>query len=72
MPAHADEGKLVIEKMRRHIDAWLRGTSYDPGPRHDLASFGRLNTWYYADAQGCGICAAECPCGAIAMVPEQP
>ena len=21
--------------------------------------------------QGCGICAAECPCGAIAMVPEE-
>ncbi|MFY9864208.1 MAG: glutamate synthase, partial [Trebonia sp.] len=21
---------------------------------------------------GCGICAAECPCGAIAMVPEEP
>jgi pyruvate/2-oxoacid:ferredoxin oxidoreductase alpha subunit len=27
---------------------------------------------YTANAsQGCGICAAECPCGAIDMVPER-
>ena len=26
----------------------------------------------YDYCKGCGICAAECPCGAIAMVPEQP
>jgi ferredoxin len=25
----------------------------------------------YDFCKGCGICAAECPCGAIAMVPEQ-
>jgi Pyruvate/2-oxoacid:ferredoxin oxidoreductase delta subunit len=25
----------------------------------------------YDYCKGCGICAAECPCGAIAMVPEQ-
>jgi 2-oxoacid:acceptor oxidoreductase delta subunit (pyruvate/2-ketoisovalerate family) len=127
----------------RNIDAWLRGTRYDPAPRHDLAAYGGLNTWYYADApatirpkleaarrtgtfdevsgglnastalfearrcmscgncfgcdncygacpdnaviktgpdsyeidydycKGCGICAAECPCGAIAMIPEE-
>ena len=24
----------------------------------------------YDYCKGCGICAAECPCGAIAMVPE--
>jgi 2-oxoacid:acceptor oxidoreductase delta subunit (pyruvate/2-ketoisovalerate family) len=26
----------------------------------------------YDYCKGCGICAAECPCGAIAMVPEEP
>jgi 2-oxoacid:acceptor oxidoreductase delta subunit (pyruvate/2-ketoisovalerate family) len=26
----------------------------------------------YDYCKGCGICAAECPCGAIAMVPENP
>jgi 2-oxoacid:acceptor oxidoreductase delta subunit (pyruvate/2-ketoisovalerate family) len=26
----------------------------------------------YDYCKGCGICAEECPCGAIAMVPEQP
>jgi 2-oxoacid:acceptor oxidoreductase delta subunit (pyruvate/2-ketoisovalerate family) len=131
------------KKAARNIDAWLRGTPYDPAPRHDLAAYGGLNTWYYADApatirpkleaarrtgtfdevsgglnastalfearrcmscgncfgcdncygacpdnaviktgpdsyeidydycKGCGICAAECPCGAIAMIPEE-
>jgi len=132
------------KKAARHIDAWLRGERFDPGPRHDVAAFEHLNTWYYADAprtvqpllelarrrstfeevvggldetnalfearrclscgncfscdncygvcpdnavlklgppgeyefdydycKGCGICVAECPCGAIEMVPER-
>ena len=25
----------------------------------------------YEFCKGCGLCAAECPCGAIAIVPEQ-
>ena len=131
------------KKAARHIDAWLRGTAYDPPPKHEVAEFDKLNTWYYTDApktvrpmldlvrrtstfdevvhgldetnalyearrclscgncfecdncygvcpdnaviklgpgkrfefnfdycKGCGICASECPCGAIAMVPE--
>jgi len=131
------------KKAARHIDVWLRGTSYTPAPRHELAGFERLNTWYYTDApktvrpqldlirrqstfeevqgglnetnalyearrclscgncfecdncygvcpdnaviklgpgkrfefnygycKGCGICVAECPCGAITMVDE--
>jgi 2-oxoacid:acceptor oxidoreductase delta subunit (pyruvate/2-ketoisovalerate family) len=132
------------KKAARHIDAWLRGGAYDPGPKHELAAFEKLNAWYYSDApktvrpvldlarrtssfdevvkgldettalfearrclscgncfecdncygvcpdnavvklgpgnrfrfnydycKGCGICAAECPCGAIRMVPEE-
>jgi len=132
------------KKAARHIDAWLRFGSHEPAPKHELASFEQLNTWYYADAprslqpkldllrrqstfqevvtgldestalyearrclscgncfscdncfgvcpdnavlktddpaapyaidldycKGCGICVAECPCGAIEMVPE--
>jgi 2-oxoacid:acceptor oxidoreductase delta subunit (pyruvate/2-ketoisovalerate family) len=132
------------KKAARHIDAWLRATASAPAPKHELAGFDLLNTWYYADAprtlqpqlalvrrqstfdevvggldesnalyearrclscgncfscdncygvcpdnavlklddpetpyaidydycKGCGICAAECPCGAIEMVPE--
>lgn len=131
------------KKAARHIDAWLRGTTYVAPPKHPLATFERLNTWYYSDApqtvrpvldiirrqstfdevqggldennalfearrclscgncfecdncygvcpdnaviklgpgqrfeinydycKGCGLCAAECPCGAIDMVPE--
>jgi 2-oxoacid:acceptor oxidoreductase delta subunit (pyruvate/2-ketoisovalerate family) len=38
------------KKAARHIDAWLRGTTYDPPPKHELAEFDKLNTWYYADA----------------------
>jgi 2-oxoacid:acceptor oxidoreductase delta subunit (pyruvate/2-ketoisovalerate family) len=132
------------KKAARHIDAWLRGERYAPPPRHEPATFERLNTWYYSDApksvrpvldvvrrqstfdevvqgldernalyearrclscgncfecdncygvcpdnaviklgpgkrfrfnydycKGCGICVAECPCGAIKMVPEE-
>ena len=132
------------KQAARHIDAWLRGEAWDPGPRHELAGFDKLNTWYYGEApatvrpvlelarrtstfeevvkgldetnalfearrclscgncfecdncygvcpdnavrklgpgrgfefdyeycKGCGVCAAECPCGAIAMVPEE-
>jgi 2-oxoacid:acceptor oxidoreductase delta subunit (pyruvate/2-ketoisovalerate family) len=132
------------KKAARHIDAWLRADERAPAPKHELAAFSGLNTWYYADAprtvqrqlelvrrqttfeevvqgldektalfearrclscgncfscdncyavcpddaviktgdpdepyrfdydycKGCGICAAECPCGAIEMVPE--
>ena len=132
------------KKAARHIDAWLRFGAHEPAPKHELASFEQLNTWYYADAprslqpkldllrrqstfqevvtgldestalyearrclscgncfscdncfgvcpdnavlktddpaapyaidldycKGCGICVAECPCGAIEMVPE--
>jgi len=132
------------KKAARHIDAWLRGASYAPPPKHEAAAFELLNPWYYADApktvrpvldlirrqstfdevqgaldesnalfearrclscgncfecdncygvcpdnaviklgpgkrfqfnydycKGCGLCAAECPCGAIRMVPEE-
>jgi Pyruvate/2-oxoacid:ferredoxin oxidoreductase delta subunit len=38
------------KKAARNIDAWLRGGAYDPGPKHELASFEKLNTWYYSDA----------------------
>ncbi|HEU4647324.1 MAG TPA: NAD(P)-binding protein [Burkholderiales bacterium] len=132
------------KKAARHIDAWLRGAEYAAPPKHEPATFERLNTWYYSDApktvrpvldgvrrqstfdevvkgldesnalyearrclscgncfecdncygvcpdnaviklgpgkrfefnldycKGCGICVAECPCGAIKMVPEE-
>jgi 2-oxoacid:acceptor oxidoreductase delta subunit (pyruvate/2-ketoisovalerate family) len=132
------------KKAARHIDAWLRASTYDPGPKHEIAEFDKLNTWYYSDAsktvrpmldmakrttsfdevvmaldestalfearrclscgncfecdncygvcpdnavikldpgqrfrfnydycKGCGVCAAECPCGAIRMVTEE-
>lgn len=127
----------------RHIDAWLRGTEYVKPPKNELATFDKLNPWYYTDApktvrpmldiirrqstfdevqgglnednalfearrclscgncfecdncygvcpdnaviklgpgqkfefnyeycKGCGVCAAECPCGAIKMEAE--
>ena len=133
-------GKLAA----RHIDAWLRGERWTHPPRPELATYERLNTWYYSDAprskqpvldairrqstfdevvgsydettaqfearrclscgncfecdncygvcpdnavvkrgpglryafnydycKGCGLCVAECPCGAIATVAEE-
>jgi Pyruvate/2-oxoacid:ferredoxin oxidoreductase delta subunit len=38
------------KKAARNIDAWLRGEVLEQPPRHDLATFDKLNTWYYADA----------------------
>ena len=38
------------KKAARCVDAWLRGAAYRPPPKHDLATFDTLNTWYYADA----------------------
>jgi 2-oxoacid:acceptor oxidoreductase delta subunit (pyruvate/2-ketoisovalerate family) len=131
------------KKAARHIDAWLRGAALQPAPKHAVATFERLNPWYYSDApktmrpqldlarrtssfdevqgglteanalfearrclscgncfecdncygvcpdnaviklgpgkrfqfnydycKGCGMCVAECPCGAIEMVNE--
>jgi 2-oxoacid:acceptor oxidoreductase delta subunit (pyruvate/2-ketoisovalerate family) len=131
------------KKAARHIDAWLKGAPCAQVEKHELATFEKLNPWYYADApktvrpmlelarrtttfeevqhgldetnalyearrclscgncfecdncygvcpdnaviklgpgrrfqfnydycKGCGVCAQECPCGAIAMVPE--
>ena len=31
------------KKAARHIDAWLRGSAYEPAPRHEIASFDKLN-----------------------------
>jgi 2-oxoacid:acceptor oxidoreductase delta subunit (pyruvate/2-ketoisovalerate family) len=132
------------KKAARAIDGWLKGEEYAPPPKNELATFERLNTWYYSEAphkvrpvldiirrqstfeevlggldesnalfearrclscgncfecdncygvcpdnaviklgpgkrfkfnfdycKGCGMCAAECPCGAIRMVPEE-
>ncbi len=132
------------KKAARYIDAWLRGATYLPPAKHEVATFERLNTWYYADApktmrpmldiirrqstfeevqggldektalfearrclscgncfecdncygvcpdnaviklgpgkrfefnydycKGCGVCVAECPCGAIKMEAEE-
>ena len=38
------------KKAARCIDSFLRGTSYSPPPKHELAAFDSLNTWYYTDA----------------------
>ncbi len=38
------------KKAARNIDAWLRGAAYAPAPKHELAAFDKLNTWYYSDA----------------------
>ena len=38
------------KKAARHIDAWLRDTAYAPPPKHELATFDKVNAWYYSDA----------------------
>lgn len=38
------------KRAARAIDAWLRGDVLAEAPRHALASFANVNTWYYSDA----------------------
>ncbi len=38
------------KKAARNVDAWLNGAVYVPPPQHELATFDKLNPWYYADA----------------------
>lgn len=132
------------KKAARAMDAWLRGETLAPKAKPALATYARINTWYYSDAphtlrpqlnlarrtssfdevqgglsaenalfearrclscgncfecdncygvcpdnavrklgpgqgfefkydycKGCGVCMAECPCGAIDMVLEE-
>lgn len=38
------------KQAARNIDGWLRGIPFQHAPRPPLATFDRLNTWYYTDA----------------------
>ncbi len=38
------------KKAARHIDAWLRGTTYRGPAKHELASYELLNLWLYTEA----------------------
>jgi NADPH-dependent glutamate synthase beta subunit-like oxidoreductase len=38
------------KKAAQNIDAWLRGDTYVPPPKNEIAGFERLNTWYYSEA----------------------
>jgi Pyruvate/2-oxoacid:ferredoxin oxidoreductase delta subunit len=38
------------KKAARHIDAWLKGETPQREPKHPIATFDRLNPWYYSDA----------------------
>ena len=33
-----------------YIDAWLNGSEYVKPPKNEIATFDKLNTWYYTDA----------------------
>jgi NADPH-dependent glutamate synthase beta subunit-like oxidoreductase len=39
------------KKAARSIDAWLRGALGERPPRHDVATFDKLNLWYFGDAE---------------------
>ncbi|KEP40590.1 glutamate synthase [Mycobacterium kansasii] len=38
------------KKAAHSIDAWLRGASEAPPPKHPMAEFGQLHLWYFGDA----------------------
>ena len=38
------------KKAARNIDAFLRGETFDPPKKHDIANFEKLHLWFYTDA----------------------
>jgi len=38
------------KKAARHIDAWLRGESYQPTPKHPIVEHDKLKLWYSTEA----------------------
>lgn len=38
------------KKAARNIDAWLRGAAIETATKHEVATFDKLNAWYYTDA----------------------
>jgi NADPH-dependent glutamate synthase beta subunit-like oxidoreductase len=38
------------KKAARAINAYLAGETYTPPPKHEQATYDRMNTWYYSDA----------------------
>jgi Pyruvate/2-oxoacid:ferredoxin oxidoreductase delta subunit len=38
------------KKAARHIDAWLRDGVPTSAPKHDTATFDKLNLWFFGDA----------------------
>ncbi len=38
------------KKAARNIDAYLSNSQYEAPEKHELASYDKLNTWYYSDA----------------------
>jgi len=38
------------KKAARNIDAWLKGQTYVAPAKHSVATYDKLNTWYYSDA----------------------
>ena len=52
-----------------------RANDVPRSPRFETVTFSRLQFGHrfrfnYDYCKGCGMCAAECPCGAIRMQPE--
>jgi formate dehydrogenase beta subunit len=39
------------KKAARHIDAWLRGTTYEAPAKHELVGFEGLHVWYLTEAE---------------------
>jgi Pyruvate/2-oxoacid:ferredoxin oxidoreductase delta subunit len=37
------------KKAARHIDAYLRETTFERPPKHDIATFDSLHLWYFGD-----------------------
>jgi len=39
------------KKAARYVDAWLRGATYTPGAKHEIATSEMLHLWYHQEAK---------------------
>ena len=65
--------KLTRAELEKRRASGAKVAHLDPNADNAITKLGpgRRFQFKYDYCKGCGMCASECPCGAIRMVPEE-